>query len=130
MDSLLLTIDFRHLLHQNNDDNVANSTFGLQRALVSFDLIPPLPKAAHFSLIVVDSDVEFYGSFVYFSCFKEGISPRIHRLETADGLPCDPLNLQCLETSNPKVSAVFVLVSGGGIVSHLIVFPNEFGEFQ
>ncbi|CAI2346716.1 unnamed protein product [Caenorhabditis sp. 36 PRJEB53466] len=129
-EALLLTIDFRHHLHQSHDESVSNNTFGLQKALVSFDMIPPQPKTSYLSLIVVDSDAEFFASFVYFSCFKEGISPRIHRLETVDSLPCDPLALHYLETSNPRISSVFALVSGGGVLSHLVVFPNEFGEFQ
>ena len=159
-DSLLLGVDFRNYLHQGGDENIANNTFGLQKALglnqtmprfpiqiisVSFDMIPPQPKSSHFSLIAVDSDAEFYGSFVHFSCestrmiqiilncnsgFKEGVSPRIHRLEIIDGIPCDPIDLQYITTSNPRITSIFVLVSGGGILSHLVVFPNEFGEFQ
>ncbi|CAL2033382.1 unnamed protein product [Caenorhabditis brenneri] len=129
-DSLLLSVDFRSYLHIEQDENTTCNTFGLQKTLVSFDLIPPQPKSSHFSLIVVDSDVEFYASFVHFSCFKEGVPPRIHRLEAVDGLPCDPLDLQYVQTSNPRITSIFVLVSGGGILSHLVVFPNEFGEFQ
>ncbi|EGT56448.1 hypothetical protein CAEBREN_01214 [Caenorhabditis brenneri] len=129
-DSLLLSVDFRSYLHIEQDENTTCNTFGLQKTLVSFDLIPPQPKSSHFSLIVVDSDVEFYASFVHFSCFKEGVPPRIHRLEAVDGLPCDPLDLQYIQTSNPRITSIFVLVSGGGILSHLVVFPNEFGEFH
>lgn len=129
-DSLLLGVDFRNYLHQGVDENIANNTFGLQKALVSFDLIPPQPKSSHFSLIAVDSDAEFYASFVHFSCFKEGVSPRIHRLEIIHGIPCDPIDFQYIKTSNPRITSIFVLVSGGGILSHLVVFPNEFGEFQ
>ncbi|CAO4365858.1 unnamed protein product [Caenorhabditis nigoni] len=129
-ESLLLSVDFRSYLHQGQDENVANNTFGLQKALVSFDLIPPQPKSSHFSMIVVDSDAEFYASFVHFSCFTEGISPRIHRLEVIEGLPCDPLDLRYIQTSNPRIASVFVLVSGGGVLTHIIVFANEFGEFQ
>uniref|UniRef100_A0A8R1HKG3 Uncharacterized protein n=1 Tax=Caenorhabditis japonica TaxID=281687 RepID=A0A8R1HKG3_CAEJA len=129
-DSLLLAIDFRRFLHQDLNESVANNTFGLQKGLVSFDIIAPQPNAAHFSLIAIDSDAEFYGCFVYFKCFQEGVAPRIHRLEAIDGLPCDPLDLKCLDTSNPKICSIFVLVSGGGVLSHLAIFPNEFGEFQ
>ncbi|CAP24092.2 Protein CBR-CYP-44A1 [Caenorhabditis briggsae] len=105
-ESLLLSVDFRSYLHQGQDENVANNTFGLQKALVSFDLIPPQPKSSHFSLIVVDSDAEFYASFVHFSY------------------------LRYIQTSNPRIASVFVLVSGGGVLTHIIVFANEFGEFQ
>lgn len=129
-DSLLLAVDFRNHLHQVHDENVANNTFGLQKALVSFDLIPPKPNTSHFSIISIDSDCDFYTSFVHFSCFKEGYAPRIHRIEPVDGLPCDPLDLRYIQTTNPRICSVFVLVSGGGVLSHLVVFPNEFGEFR
>nr|pir hypothetical protein ZK177.4 - Caenorhabditis elegans [Caenorhabditis elegans] len=97
---------------------------------ISFDLIPPKPNTSHFSIISIDSDCDFYTSFVHFSCFKEGYAPRIHRIEPVDGLPCDPLDLRYIQTTNPRICSVFVLVSGGGVLSHLVVFPNEFGEFR
>lgn len=93
-------------------------------------MIPPKPNTSHFSIISIDSDCDFYTSFVHFSCFKEGYAPRIHRIEPVDGLPCDPLDLRYIQTTNPRICSVFVLVSGGGVLSHLVVFPNEFGEFR
>ncbi|CAB3404313.1 unnamed protein product [Caenorhabditis bovis] len=128
VDSTILRVDFRQLLFDENDSKL-NNTLGLHKSLVSFDLKRAIDSSV--TLIAVDSEAEFYGSIVYYSCFTEGVAPMTGRIGNVDdALANDPISIKFINTANEKVASVLALLSSGNVISHLVAIPDEFGWFE